>query len=58
MSKTTWRDRAGTLFTCQKASANGRNGMVVTNHPLGTAGRKNAGQCPSRKRHRPIISTD
>ena len=24
-------------FTCEKAPASGRGGVVVTNHPLGTA---------------------
>jgi len=32
-----WRERAGTRFTCEKQPAQGRNGMVVTNHPLGSA---------------------
>ena len=34
-----WRDRAGTLFECEKQPALGSRGMVVTNHPLAsTAG--------------------
>jgi gamma-glutamyltranspeptidase / glutathione hydrolase len=32
-----WRERAGTLFRCEKQPARGRNGMVVTNHPLGSS---------------------
>src|ERR1700723_643765 len=32
-----WRDRAGTLFECQKQPATGSRGMVVTNHPLASA---------------------
>ncbi|WP_421994333.1 gamma-glutamyltransferase [Reyranella sp.] len=37
MGKSMWRDRAGTLFACQKTPAQGSKGMVVTNHPLGSA---------------------
>ena len=37
MSKSHWRERAGTLFTCEKQPAHGTNGMVVSNHPLGSA---------------------
>jgi gamma-glutamyltranspeptidase/glutathione hydrolase len=37
MSKANWRDRAGTMFTCEKQPAHGSSGMVVTNHPLGSA---------------------
>ena len=37
MSESGWRQRAGTLFTCEKQPAHGRNGMVVTNHPLASA---------------------
>ncbi len=37
MSQSGWRQRAGTQFTCEKQSAHGRNGMVVTNHPLASA---------------------
>ena len=34
-----WRDRASTVFTCEKQPATGKSGMVVTNHPLAsTAG--------------------
>jgi gamma-glutamyltranspeptidase/glutathione hydrolase len=32
-----WRDRAGTLFDCQKRPASGSRGMVVSNHPLASA---------------------
>src|SRR5277367_1150859 len=32
-----WRDRAGTLFDCQKQPASGSRGMVVSNHPLASA---------------------
>ena len=32
-----WRQRAGTLFKCEKQPAHGSRGMVVTNHPLGSA---------------------
>ncbi len=37
MSESGWRQRAGTQFKCEKHSAHGRNGMVVTNHPLASA---------------------
>lgn len=37
MSESDWRKRAGTQFKCEKRSAQGRNGMVVTNHPLASA---------------------
>jgi gamma-glutamyltranspeptidase/glutathione hydrolase len=37
VSKSHWRERAGTLFTCEKQPAHGKNGMVVSNHPLGSA---------------------
>ena len=37
MSKSTWRERAGTSFVCETQPAHGRNGMVVTNHPLASA---------------------
>jgi gamma-glutamyltranspeptidase/glutathione hydrolase len=37
MSKSIWRERAGTTFTCEKQPAQGRAGMVVTNHPLASA---------------------
>jgi len=32
-----WRDRAATLFDCEKTPAMGTRGMVVTNHPLASA---------------------
>jgi gamma-glutamyltranspeptidase/glutathione hydrolase len=32
-----WRDRAGTVFNCQKQPASGSRGMVVSNHPLASA---------------------
>jgi len=32
-----WRDRAGTVFNCQKRPASGSRGMVVSNHPLASA---------------------
>ena len=32
-----WRDRAGTVFNCQKRPASGSCGMVVSNHPLASA---------------------
>jgi len=32
-----WRERAGTRFTCEKRPAHGTRGVVVTNHPLGSA---------------------
>ena len=32
-----WRDRAGTVFECQKQPASGSRGMVVSNHPLASA---------------------
>ena len=37
MSRSGWRQRAGTEFECEKQPAHGRNGMVVTNHPLASA---------------------
>lgn len=37
MSKSGWRERAGTRFECEKQPAHGRNGMVVSNHPLASA---------------------
>ena len=37
MSKSNWRDRAGSKFTCEKQPAHGSNGMVVSNHPLASA---------------------
>ncbi len=32
-----WRDRAGTVFECQKQPATSSRGMVVSNHPLASA---------------------
>src|SRR5689334_11476689 len=32
-----WRDRAGTVFQCQKQPATSSRGMVVSNHPLASA---------------------
>jgi gamma-glutamyltranspeptidase/glutathione hydrolase len=32
-----WRDRAATIFECQKSPASGSRGMVVSNHPLASA---------------------
>ena len=32
-----WRDRAGTVFDCQKQPASGSRGVVVSNHPLASA---------------------
>ena len=37
MSKSDWRARAGTTFSCEKQPAHGRNGMAVSNHPLASA---------------------
>jgi gamma-glutamyltranspeptidase/glutathione hydrolase len=38
MTKTPdWRSRAGTTFDCQKRTASGSRGMVVSNHPLASA---------------------
>src|ERR1700744_6695197 len=37
MSESSWRQRAGTGFTCEKQTAQGPNGMVVTNPPLASA---------------------
>ena len=37
MTHADWRQRAGTLFQCEKRPATGRRGMVVTNHPLASA---------------------
>lgn len=37
MSEFNWRDRASTKFECEKSSAVGTKGMVVTNHPLASA---------------------
>ena len=37
MTKSSWRERAGTLFACEKQSAQATRGMVATNHPLASA---------------------
>lgn len=37
MLSSTWRERAGTLFVCEKQPAHSTRGMIVTNHPLGSA---------------------
>ncbi len=37
MTNFNWRDRASTLFDCEKQPAVGTRGMVVTNHPLASA---------------------
>jgi len=37
MTASNWRDRAGTLFTCEKKPAHGSRGMVTSNHPLASA---------------------
>ena len=37
MTRSNWRERAGTKFACEKQPAHGRNGMVVSNHPLASA---------------------
>ena len=37
MTISNWRSRAGTTFTTEKRAATGSKGVVVTNHPLGTA---------------------
>jgi gamma-glutamyltranspeptidase/glutathione hydrolase len=37
MTISNWRARAGTTFNTEKRSAIGSKGVVVTNHPLGTA---------------------
>jgi len=37
MTASDWRARAGTPFTCEKQPARATRGMVVTNHPLGSA---------------------
>ena len=33
----TWRDRTATTFVCQKQTASGSRGMVVSNHPLASS---------------------
>jgi gamma-glutamyltranspeptidase/glutathione hydrolase len=37
MASTSWRERAGTLFTTDKQPVTAARGMVVTNHPLASA---------------------
>jgi gamma-glutamyltranspeptidase/glutathione hydrolase len=37
MSRFDWRARAGTNFACEKQSAVGKRGMIVTNHALASA---------------------
>lgn len=37
MTTSTWRQRAGSTFACEKRSAVADRGMVVTNHPLASA---------------------
>lgn len=37
MTASNWRDRAGTLFACEKKPAHGSRGMVASNHPLASA---------------------
>ena len=37
MTQSTWRERAGTQFTCEKQPAHGPAGMAVSNHPLASA---------------------
>ncbi len=37
MSASNWRDRAGTLFACEKKPAHGSRGVVASNHPLASA---------------------
>ena len=32
-----WRDRAGTVFNCEKQSVHASRGVVVSNHPLASA---------------------
>src|SRR6516162_70697 len=32
-----WRDRTDTVFTCERRPATASRGMVVSNHPLGSA---------------------
>jgi len=32
-----WRDRAGTVFECEKTPVTAARGMIVTNHPLASA---------------------
>ena len=37
MTRSNWRERAGTQFSCEKQPAQGKSGMVVSNHPLASA---------------------
>ncbi len=37
MTQSTWRERAGTPFICEKQPAHGPRGMAVSNHPLASA---------------------
>jgi gamma-glutamyltranspeptidase / glutathione hydrolase len=37
MTRSTWRDRTATPFTCEKRPAHGSKGMAVSNHPLASA---------------------
>ena len=37
MTASNWRDRAGTLFTCEKKPVHGSRGVVASNHPLASA---------------------
>ena len=37
MTASSWRSRAGTTFQIEKRPASGSRGVVVTNHPLGSA---------------------
>jgi gamma-glutamyltranspeptidase/glutathione hydrolase len=37
MTPAPWRDRAATVFHCEKRPATGARGMVVTNHPLASS---------------------
>ena len=37
MTKSSWRERAGTVFHCEKQPARGKSGMAVSNHPLASA---------------------
>ncbi len=37
MSASSWRERAATVFRCEKKPATGSKGMVTSNHPLASA---------------------
>src|SRR5258708_26932558 len=37
MTRSNWRERAGTQFSCEKQPAQSKSGMVVSNHPLASA---------------------